>query len=117
MSCHTPAPWHPVKFTYWWELKNGPSYTATNILQYHDGRCPEHEAEANARLAAAAPELLEACEEALSGFNFIADNCTRHMPRGEAQEVTKQFALSCMARLDWAIRKATKARGKKAGRR
>ena len=115
MSYHTQAPWHPVQYTFWWELKDGPCYTDTNVLE-EDGRHPE-EVEANARLAAAAPELLAACEEALSGFNFIADNCTRHMPRDEAQEVTKQFALSCMARLDWAIRKATKARGKKAGRR
>lgn len=115
MSYHTKAPWHPVQYTFWWELKDGPCYTDTNVLE-EDGRHPE-EVEANARLAAAAPELLEACEEALSGFNFIADNCTRHMPRDEAQEVTKQFSLSCIARLDWAIRKATKARGKKAGRR
>ena len=115
MSYHTKAPWHPVQYTFWWELKDGPCYTDTNVLE-EDGRHPE-EVEANARLAAAAPELLAACEEALSGFNFIADNCTRHMPRDEAQEVTKQFSLSCIARLDWAIRKATKARGKKAGRR
>ena len=117
MSRHTPAPWHPVHFTYWWELKNGPSYTDANILQYHDSRCSRHEAEANARLAAAAPDLLEVCQEAGYTLDFIAGNGTQHLPRDEAQEVTKKLSLLCIKRLDWAIRKATKARRKKAGQR
>ena len=115
MSYHTQAPWPPVQYTFWWELKDGPCYTDTNVLE-EDGRHPE-EVEANARLAAAAPELLAACETALSVCDFISGNYTRDISRDDAHIIMDWFAGLTKRELEGAIRKATKARGKKAGRR
>lgn len=58
---HTPGPWH-VNNNFPW-LVNGPP-EAPGVIVDTKEHCDD-EAEANARLIAAAPELLEACKMAL----------------------------------------------------
>ena len=55
MSKHTPGPWFAVQYANWFNIQTTEEYSASDVL---DLECCE-EAEANARLAAAAPELLE----------------------------------------------------------
>ena len=57
---HTPGPWRQVGHTIW----AGEPNTTNGPIAEASGTTSE-EVEANARLIAAAPELLSACEEAL----------------------------------------------------
>ena len=65
MSNHTPGPWYVASFqTEDWRI-NISSETGTVAAAYHlnDDPCdPDKESEANAKLIAAAPELLKALE-------------------------------------------------------
>lgn len=66
MTEHTPGPWIYTKgvgFKHYVASENGDLDFSLQELHWRDGR--EVPAEANARLIAAAPELLEACKEAL----------------------------------------------------
>jgi hypothetical protein len=71
---HTPGPWKVETKKSEWECNRGiPIYKnfvqiARVILFDSKTVCPE-ESQANARLIAAAPELLEACKEALEHFD------------------------------------------------
>lgn len=73
---HTPGPWvvHP------WGDKdyeiNAALDTVCNVPGFDDDTVDADRAEANARLIAAAPELLAALKE-------IADNCERRLRKGE----------------------------------
>lgn len=69
----TPGPWEDV----WLDDENGwikdsrGNYLAEMVTKDEAGLCvPKDEAEANAHLLAAAPELLEACRLALDYFNY-----------------------------------------------
>jgi hypothetical protein len=75
MNKHTPGPWEIVG------MKKEPQ-TVGAIVSYHSYRDGKYvcgmsvciygeEAEANARLIAAAPDLLAACERALEKLNLI----------------------------------------------
>ena len=57
---HTSGPWYPVGYACYTLIQSGPDYTDTDIL--NSDECDE--AEANANLIAAAPELLEALKRA-----------------------------------------------------
>ena len=59
---HTKAPWYAVNFAGFWVIQNGEKYEDTRILD--EDSCPD--AEANAKLAAAAPELLEALKDIIN---------------------------------------------------
>ena len=77
MSKHTPGPWN-AKEEWLYKGKhhtagNGPEVLGICIVRRHsdaDGRCEV--AEANARLIAAAPDLLEACKIAAHHMSCIA---------------------------------------------
>jgi len=65
-AAHTPGPWHADKSGAGWEVRPNRNVHAVTILG--------HEDEANARLIAAAPEMLEAltqlskwCDDNLNG--------------------------------------------------
>ena len=51
--------------THVWVLSQSGDYLATVVTSDEEGRCRPQDATANARLMAAAPELLEACYAAL----------------------------------------------------
>ena len=72
MSAHTPGPWRMVRFEFlegeelevaryrhpdWWEVRSNPD------KDYRSMGVSGHIGEANARLIAAAPDLLEALED------------------------------------------------------
>lgn len=59
-AAHTPGPWHTAAYETFFAVKMGPRSVA--IIQ-----SLTQEAEANARLIAAAPDLLEAAELVLTG--------------------------------------------------
>lgn len=53
---HTPGPWYPVEFSGYWTVRDDRFYESRDLLNEED--CSR--AEANAKLIATAPELLEA---------------------------------------------------------
>ncbi len=66
LSAHTPGPWKiDTLGSHIWILSETGDYLAEVITSDEEGRCRPEDAEANARLMAAAPELLAAAEEAL----------------------------------------------------
>jgi hypothetical protein len=73
-ATHTPGPWH-VRSSEGQQshvVYAADNYAIANATTYH-GQHPLHCAEANARLIAAAPELLAACEAALPELDFVSD--------------------------------------------
>ena len=74
MSEHTPGPWFPVRNEYYWEIRTGSDRfegiqigDACSSKFFNDGQ----HAEANARLMAAAPDLLEFAKQVVK---FAADH-------------------------------------------
>ena len=63
MSKHTPGPWHSVQPTFDREIMQAYFYICNDIEA--KTIMDKYEHEANARLIAAAPLLLEACEDIL----------------------------------------------------
>lgn len=53
---HTPGPWYAVNYADFWDIQDDPHYGKTDLLDAHT--CDQ--AEANAKLMAAAPELIKA---------------------------------------------------------
>jgi hypothetical protein len=84
---HTPGPWYPTEYAGYWELNDGPYYENAQLLNAED----YPNAEANATLAAAAPELLEALQ-----MLYADANTDRYNMR-----------LGTMATVESAIKKAT----------
>jgi hypothetical protein len=84
MNKHTPAPWMAHK----WELENYKGVEVRDIQGNPICALANNNAEANAKLIAAAPELLEALQN-------VRQNMTAHIPE-------KVFDL-----VDNAIKKAT----------
>lgn len=64
---HTPGPWEAVCGRTMWTIR-GPGFTgpAAGNTNYSRAAIPPEQREANARLIAAAPELLAACKLALT---------------------------------------------------
>ena len=56
---HTKGEWYPVEFGGYWMILNSNHYDGDDILESNN--VGEDIAEANAKLMAAAPELLDAC--------------------------------------------------------
>jgi len=87
---HTPGPWKVAGIA--WEVASGvwtrhihtPEFVRGVVLGHQARGRTEVEVEANARLIAAAPDLLAACEAAVFGANHI--DCVRAM-----QEVLPQI--------------------------
>jgi len=64
---HTPGPWYPVEYAGYFDVQNGPLYSDTSVsnIEYDEN------AEANAKLMAAAPDLLDALIEARDFINSL----------------------------------------------
>lgn len=79
----TKGEWHAVEFAGFWEITDAPFYDSKRIMTYDDdifGSCATvTQAEANAHLCAAAPDLLQAC------IDFV-----EKVERGEAKS-TKSY--------------------------
>jgi hypothetical protein len=74
MSQHTPGPWFPVRNEHYWEIRTGSEYLsgdqigdACSSLFYNNGQ----HAEGNAKLMAAAPDLLDFAKQVVK---FAADH-------------------------------------------
>jgi hypothetical protein len=74
MSQHTPGPWFPVRNEYYWEIRTVAERCAGKQIGdacaskfFNDGQ----HAEANARLMAAAPDLLDFAKQVVT---FAADH-------------------------------------------
>lgn len=67
---HTPGPWHYSNYAATFMLQDGPYYEDNLILSYDESfsSINEETAKANAKLAAAAPELLESLVKILQNF-------------------------------------------------
>ena len=102
MSKHTPGPWTARKAPGGWPLQIVREAEATRGTDFkliaELGPWDRRTEKANARLIAAAPDLLEAAEEFLE--------CVRHL----VNNVGKQLQWDSRARLRAAIEKATGAR-------
>ena len=57
---HTKGVWYPVEYAGYWRIQDGPMYGDIDLLDAE--QVGEKEAEINAKLIAAAPELLEALQ-------------------------------------------------------
>lgn len=68
---HTPAPWFPVDYAGIWILQKGDSYADDELLIAYN--LDEGQAEANAKLAAAAPEMLEVLETIENDNNQVPE--------------------------------------------
>lgn len=69
-SKHTPGPWKQ-------EYEGGSISQSSNIhkiIVYDEGKFDNEEGQANARLIAAAPELLEACKTVLKGTEYMTQD-------------------------------------------
>ena len=79
MSNHTPGPWEIKRhFDPGYKFISAPKHTALAQVVWcmeDEDRSPE--CEANAHLIAAAPELLEALQEALDDWGFDEPDCVR----------------------------------------
>jgi hypothetical protein len=64
---YTPGPWYPVEYAGYFDVQNGPYYSDTSVsnIEYDEN------AENNARLMAAAPDILEALIEARTFINSL----------------------------------------------
>ena len=96
---HTPGPWHTGgdgKIIY-----SNDGWAVANATVFHGRADPHHEAESNARLIAATPELLAALHEVVAAFdsNSIGDTDTVWVSTGMPQTLYD----CCLA----AIEKAT----------
>lgn len=104
MNTHTPGPWdlyspHPAE-QYIDIIEDAAAESYRPLLRiHHDKAMPQQETEANARLIAAAPELLEALR--IIGCQSIGDDWTYQ----QAFEFMKKRAKE-------AYRAATKAEGR-----
>lgn len=67
---HTPGPWHVSKASPTRVIESGPRGNSIAKMGLNLGACSQEEAEANARLIAAAPDLLEALQGMLLGFSL-----------------------------------------------
>jgi len=65
---HTPGPWHISKSGQYIRKNDGPNWPAWNIAEMNQATDAAH---ANARLIAAAPELLAACEASLRDLSDL----------------------------------------------
>lgn len=75
MSKHTPGPWFAVRNCAYWEVNpsnagNGVPWTVADICPSSPGNPDGGLQEANARLIAAAPELLNALEDFVMACNI-----------------------------------------------
>lgn len=90
MSKHTPGPWivgQPEDHPYMVQKMDDEEYWFHSIADCEVGEnMTEEEGKANARLIAAAPELLEALEDCLK---FLEQENKRYYRDGEWSEVTK----------------------------
>jgi len=80
MSKHTPGPWKFVphmKDHRIFAVKKTKYHRTKTICDLYDNPQRPQEFEANARLIAAAPELLYACKEALAGYLVIQSTFDR----------------------------------------
>ena len=95
MKTHTPGPWYYVDYAGSFVIQDGPYYEDPNILCYDDefGIGDSEKAEANAKLAAAAPDLLKACIDVMAGGYGCAPSV----------ELMDKLKLKCEA----AIKRAT----------
>jgi hypothetical protein len=101
---HTPGPWHPFKNSAGtWEAKLSPDMLSHTVAFAGSG-CPEYfrgDQEANIRLAAEAPELLEHLEAALklletADFRYSLDKFCRireAIHNGEGIEAMRQMHI------------------------
>ena len=61
---HTKGNWYPVNYAGYWMIQKGPRYKPNYDILDADN-VGEKTAEANAKLIASAPELLETCKEVI----------------------------------------------------
>lgn len=80
---HTPGPWHVSKASPTRVIESGPRGNSIAKMGLNLGVCSQGEAESNARLIAAAPELLEALQEMI---NCYADE----LPNGKERPVVRE---------------------------
>ncbi|MEJ8803150.1 hypothetical protein [Pontibacter sp. H249] len=83
---HTPAPWHHIEYSGYSQLHDGDHYGATNLLD--EDECSA--AHFNGKLAAAAPELLDALEILLNDFEHIVKNAKGQPAYTLAKEAIKK---------------------------
>jgi len=68
MSKHTPGPWRTTGLN----VRSGDALVAVIVDHWADEKTPEPEKEANARLIAAAPDLLDALKTMVMAFHTYA---------------------------------------------
>jgi hypothetical protein len=75
---HTPGPWYPVEYADSFIIQDGPYYEDDNVLSYDAfSSIKEDTAKANAKLAAAAPELLVALEGAVTAMKAVTSSAIK----------------------------------------
>ncbi len=75
---HTPGPWFPVEYADSFIIQDGPYYEDDNVLSYDAfSSIKEDTAKANAKLAAAAPELLVALEGAVTAMKAVTSSAIK----------------------------------------
>lgn len=89
---HTKGPWHSVQYGPYFIIQSDEFYGDTQLLSLEE----TPNAEANAKLAAAAPELLEALKEML---RHTDGNCSEQPTRtmSEAEEQAKKAILKSIS--------------------
>ena len=101
MSKHTPGPWTATFEDYRWVIDCQGEFGPKKALAVTAGFFPKHEA--NARLIAAAPDLLEALKLAHKALEAIADEMTV----GERYTNAGQHLIDSLEPSRAAIAKAT----------
>lgn len=93
---HTPGPWHVINYAGFNAIQSEPFYGDTDLLD--EGKTEN--ANENAKLAASAPDLLEALE-------YIASNLQGAIDIAYSPEEAEQTAGKCIEVALEAIKKAT----------
>lgn len=76
---HTSGPWYYSNYAGTFMLQDGPYYEDNLILSYDEAfsNIDMETAEANAKLAAAAPELLDALEYAVKAMKIVTSSAIK----------------------------------------
>lgn len=97
MSGHTPGPWKIDRRRSWDEVRDAKGIVLAQVTGL--GRDAQ-EAQANARLIAAAPNLYEALKALDAACNLRALRGRDHVPSMRAEQEARQQAAAALARVD-----------------
>lgn len=92
---HTPAPWYPIDIAGWQHIHSEPFYEATDLLNQEE--CEN--AQANIKVACAAPDLLDALQDGVALIEYII----LALPTGKVRDAACNFNIIAQSAINKAL--------------